>query len=764
MKRAIIIHGHFYQPPRENPWLDIVLKQPSASPYHDWNERVNAECYAPNSVSRILNKQGKITRLVNNYNKISFNFGPTLMKWLMKHCPTVYSRIIKADRTSKVKHQGHGNALAQCYNHIIMPLANRQDKITQVLWGIKDFVFHFGRRPEGMWLPETAVDLETLDILATHGIKFTILSPHQADSVKPIEGKRWKKIDSGNIDVSQPYLQRLPSGREIVIFFYNGAVSHQVAFGDLLKNGDRFARRLLEEPLKSKKHPLLCIATDGETYGHHHKFAEMALSYAIAKIEETEEAEITNFGEYLENTELHTEVRIKENTSWSCVHGIERWRSDCGCTTPTQQGWTQQWRAPLRKALDFLRDHLIKTFQEYGTDIFVNPWDARNNYIEVLLNRDNKGNFIKNNIKPAVSKKDMDVAFKLLEMQKNALFMYTSCGWFFDEPSRPETIQILSYGLRAVELYEKITSKSLLNDFLEILSEGKSNISEIGTMADLFRKRVMPLLIDREDAALIGAFYFSTNPTEKTYKRGNLIINRESSTNITINNHYYKEKLHIEFTSTNEIFTAVVRVENPDSADIRVAVEGSKQTYTLKDLIAEEKEHYMEELLNRKTEPFFSLQKRLYKELVPVLSFYHSSNSELPFTVKSTIEIVLHSVLVDILKRADFPALTDILSILQNVSLKLKAEEYEFLFRKFLERNFKMIADKMDMALVEEAVQCIKACRRLDFPINLWTIQNIFYEMLSIHYKNKSLPEEIKSLGDLLFFDIEQIKEQIDSE
>ncbi len=755
MKRAIVIHGHFYQPPRENPWLDIILKQPSASPYHDWNERVNAECYAPNSVSRILNQQGLITRLVNNYSRISFNFGPTLMRWLMKHSPSVYRRIISADLESRDRNRGHGNAIAQCYNHMIMPLANRQDKITQVLWGIKDFMFHFGRNPEGMWLPETAVDLETLDILAEQGIRFTILSPNQADRVKPIEGKRWKKINSADIDTSQPYLQRLPTGREIVIFFYNGQLSHQVAFGDLLKNGDTFARRLLSESTESADYPLVCIATDGETYGHHHKFAEMALSYGIRQIEDEKEAFITNFGSYLSERPPNMEVMIKENTSWSCVHGVERWRSDCGCSIPTQEGWTQQWRAPLREAVDFLRYNLIKTFQEYGEDLFISPWDARNHYIDMLLEPGHKDTFVKNNLKHPERTKNIEASLKLLEMQKNAMLMYTSCGWFFDEPSRPETIQILCYSLRAMKLHEEITSNSLLDDFLEILSDGKSNIPEVGSLADMFRERVMPLLIDIKDAALIGGFYFSLHPEKSVYKKGNLTIKRQKPHKKT---EHHREKLHIEIAPSEKKAIIDVVVTNPNNPDAMITI--GKKTYTLNDLLSEEREKYLEELINRKTEPLFSIQRRLYAELKPLFKYFN----ELPSSAKSILESLLRTVLIDILQRGSCAELSDILSILRSASLRLEAEKYEFLFRKFLERNFRMPADKMDISIIKEYLGCLEECREPGFSINLWTIQNIFYDMLSTHYKNKPLPEEVKRLGAFLSFDIRQIKEQIDSE
>ncbi len=763
MKRAIIIHGHFYQPPRENPWLGVIFRQPGASPYHDWNERINAECYAPNSVSRLLNHKGLITRLVNNYRKISFNFGPTLINWLRAQSPSVYTRVIDADIKSMAENQGHGNAIAQCYNHMIMPLANRQDKITQVVWGIRDFMFHFGRRPEGMWLPETAVDLETLDILAEQGIRFTILSPHQAEKIKPLRAKRWKRVNSESIDTSRPYLQRLPTGREIVIFFYNSNLSHQVAFGDLLKSGDNFASRLLGEPLESKDLPLLSIATDGETYGHHHKFAEMALSYAISLIENTEDAVVTNYGCYLENREPDFEVRIKENTSWSCAHGVERWRSDCGCTTPTQEGWTQSWRVPLREALDFLRYHFIKTFQEYGSDVLSNPWEARNHYIEVLLDRTNLSGFIKRHVRYPNRQKNIELSLKLLEMQRNSMLMYTSCGWFFDEPSRPETLQILSYSLRAIQLHQGITSKSLLDDFLEILSEGKSNIPSEGTLTDMFRKRVMPLSVDNKRAALIGAFYFGLHPDEEVFKRGNLLIKRinpprsESKKKDTL-------ALHIEFAPALERDILHVKLSRPGELDTEVVFKGEKRAYGIKDLPQEERQAYIEEILYRKTQPALTILRRVYQEISPLLGHLLEPEALLSSEEKGLLEVLLQAELMDILRRGNLTELIDMLSSLKGSFVKLKPERLEFLLRRVLENNFRQITQEEDVSMLKDVTRCIEACKKLGFSMNLWTVQNLYYDMLLKHYKRQALPDDVKRLGSLLSFDMEKIKEQIDSE
>src|SRR5919202_166538 len=363
MHHYICIHGHFYQPPRENPWLEAIELQDSAAPYHDWNARITAECYAPNAAARILDGQGRIAAIVNNYARISFNIGPTLLAWLEAQAPDTYHAMLAADRESQTRFAGHGSAIAQAYNHLIMPLATRRDKATQVIWGIQDFVHRFGRQPEGMWLPETAVDLETLELLTAHGIRFTILSPYQALRVRRIdevagEGVApWIDVTGGRIDPSMPYIVRQPSGRAIAIFFYDAPIARAVAFEGVLARGDALADRLLGAFSAARPHPqLVHIATDGESYGHHHPHGDMALAYALAAIERQGRARLTNYGEFLALHPPAYEVAIAENTSWSCFHGIERWRHDCGCNSGGQRGWHQAWRGPLRSALDWLRD------------------------------------------------------------------------------------------------------------------------------------------------------------------------------------------------------------------------------------------------------------------------------------------------------------------------------------------------------------------------------------------------------------------------
>jgi len=332
MNKLLCIHGHFYQPPRENPWLGIIEDQESAAPHRNWNERITSECYAPNANTQILNNQDQPIQMVNNYAQMSFNFGPTLLSWMEVASPETYQLILDADKESVERFSGHGAAIAQAYNHMIMPLSNDRDKQTQVVWGIQDFKYRFKRQPEGMWLPETAVNIKTLEILADHGIRFTILSPTQAKRVKQIDGNEWIDASEGTVDTQLPYVCRLPSGKDIVLFFYNGHIANEAAFGKLLKNGVQFADRLMEEyPEHQKKPRLVHIANDGETYGHHHSFGNMALAYMFYYVETNHLAKITIYGEFLEHNPPQHEVEIIEDTSWSCFHGIDRWKAHCGC-------------------------------------------------------------------------------------------------------------------------------------------------------------------------------------------------------------------------------------------------------------------------------------------------------------------------------------------------------------------------------------------------------------------------------------------------
>jgi alpha-amylase/alpha-mannosidase (GH57 family) len=513
MKNAFIaIHGHFYQPPRENPWLDIIETEESAYPFHDWNERIALECYRPNAHARILDGKGKILEIVNNYSSINFNFGPTLLPWLEKHFLSVYQKILEADHES-LRRFGHGNAIAQVYDHIIMPLANERDKETEVLWGMADFEERFHRKPEALWLPETAVNYATLQILVKHGMRYLILSPYQALRVRPFGGKKWTDVLQGRIVTTQPYrcFMRDASGKKlsdqyIDLFFYNGIISKEVAFGDLLKDGTLFSDRFVQFQQESKERPqLIHIATDGETYGHHKKFGDMALAFALGKGFPTKGFEVINYGAFLKRYPPVYEVEIDEGpkgegTSWSCAHGVGRWKEDCGCSTGGKPGWNQKWRKPLREALDFLRDELSLVFEREGEKIFQDVWKARNGYIEVILHRSPEGikNFFDQYGANNLDEKGWIKGLKLLEMQRHALQMYTSCGWFFADLAGLETILVLQHAARAIQLAEEITGREIEKKFIEHLSEAKSNLPEMGSGDQVYQRLVKPKRVTPE--------------------------------------------------------------------------------------------------------------------------------------------------------------------------------------------------------------------------------------------------------------------------
>ncbi len=494
-QRFVCVHGHFYQPPRENPWLDVVEVQDSAAPYHDWNERVTAECYAPNAAARLLDERGCITALRNNYNRISFNFGPTLLSWMERARPNVYAQIVLADQDSS-RRFGRGNALAQVYGHCIMPLANRRDQHTQVRWGIADFVHRFGRRPDGMWLPETAVDRATLAVLAENGIRFTILAPSQAARVR-YAGGAWEEVGDGGIDCTRPYRCVVGPNREITLFFYDADIAHGVAFAGLLNDGHELAHRLTAATAGRSATPLAHIATDGESYGHHHRFGEMALAAAIEAIERAPEVRLINYAAYLDEVAVRDEVMVRDNSSWSCVHGVERWRANCGCHIGTYPGGQQAWRAPLRDSMDWLQMQLDGLFEQQGETLLRDPWAARDAYATLLVRREaaRRDAFLERHATPAPRERERVRIWKLLEMQRFGLLSFTSCGWFFDDPSGLETVQVLTYAARALQLAGEL-GVNLEPEFLRRLQPMRSNLPQYPDGRRLYRELVRPLITD----------------------------------------------------------------------------------------------------------------------------------------------------------------------------------------------------------------------------------------------------------------------------
>ena len=608
--KYVCIHAHFYQPPRENPWLDEVEIEESADPYHDWNQRIARECYDPNSTARVL-KDGKIRDIVNNYEKISFNFGPTLFSWMERHEPEVYEKILDADRLSSEKRNGHGNAIAQVYNHSIMPLNSKRDMETQVIWGIKDFEYRFGRQTEGIWFAETAVDRESLLIAARHGIKYAILAPNQAKSIRPLKPEsQWESSD-GKLDTTMPYLYRPDDKSEIALFFYNGELSHSIAFDGLLKDGMELGRNLLSAfgPIRDKdkkENCLVHVATDGESYGHHHKFGEMALAAALEVVESDTKVNLTNYGEFLERNPPVMEVEIHENSSWSCAHGVERWRSDCGCTDAGRPGWDQKWRAPLRNALNMLKGELDNLFEEGLSRYLKSPWDARNDYIEVIVNRGEKSvnRFLERHAKNNLSPQQVTETLKYFEMQVAAMKMFTSCGWFFADVSRLETLQVMKYAARAIEISQELSLLKLEDRFLNELSKAKSNIKDFGTGADIYEKLVQPLKMDHRQVA---AHWLISGMLKKEQKSEALIYSyRLQLLDSTLED--YMDTVFmtgiVRLTSTNtleskKLVFCLLRFGGHDfNCSIRPYLEERKYLHMKNDLMDAFKRHSMPEMIH----------------------------------------------------------------------------------------------------------------------------------------------------------------------
>ncbi|WP_353120022.1 DUF3536 domain-containing protein [Nitratidesulfovibrio sp.] len=512
MPRSLCIHGHFYQPPREDPWLDDILPEGSAAPATDWNTRILHESYAPLGWARRLDREGRIGDILNCYEWTSFNAGPTLLRWMDRHAPDTLRRMVEGDRTSAAR-WGHGNAMAQVYHHVIMPLATPLDREVETAWAVADFTARFGRTPEGMWLPEAAVDTPTLETLAEAGIAFTVLAPRQARAVAALDGidqanAAWQPVHEGSLDIGLPYRAELPSGRSIDIFFYDGPISRAVAFEQLLRDGEIFWRRLADAARALPVPPgeergdggngdrLLTVCTDGETYGHHFTFGEMALAHVLAQgYAGRDGVALTNFAAFRHRNPPRMRVLLHEPSSWSCAHGVERWRSDCGCTDGGHPGWNQRWRGPLRQGLDAVKQGLDAHFTAAGSALFRNPKAALLAYGQVLTQPGDtaaRESFAAAHLVPGITGRQADAAWKLLAMQEAGLASFASCAWFFDEISRIEPVNAMTYALRALDLCTATGGPDLLPRLAEHLTHALSNKPEEGTGADILSRTVLP--------------------------------------------------------------------------------------------------------------------------------------------------------------------------------------------------------------------------------------------------------------------------------
>lgn len=802
-KKYICIHGHFYQPSRENPWLEDIELQDSAYPFHDWNEKISEECYKGNSNSRILDKQGNIIKIVNNYSRISFNFGPTLLSWMEKHQPEIYQTVLEGDKISQKRYHGHGSAIAQIYNHIIMPLANARDKYTQIYWGIKDFQARFRRYPEGMWLSETAVDYRTLEIMADLGIQFTILAPHQAKKIRKMEENTpWQEVNQTSLNTKQPYLCHLPSGKLIYLFFYDGPISHEVSFGDILSNGEKLANRLLKAFSQDNGPPeLVHIATDGETYGHHHRFGDMALAYCLHYIEENKLATITNYGEYLEFHPPDHEVEIVENSSWSCFHGIERWRSDCGCYCGIHPDWQQKWRKPLREAMDWLRDQSIQIFKQEASAYFKDVWQARNEYISIVLNRnpDHIKSFLQEYSFHPLNSEEKTKALTLLEMQRNAMLMYSSDGWFFDEISGIETIQVLQYAARCIQLIQRFNHHSPEEEYLKILEQAPSNIPRYQNGAKIYQLLIKPAMVDLIRVAAhyaISSLFDGYQKSIFCYQINQEKINRLESCKLkiavgqaNIRSEITWEEDKISFAvlhlgdynvnggvgsymdekaydiMQNEIIKAF------DRGDVAAIIRLMDQhfgtnSYSLWHLFKDEQRRVIREIMNLNLEQINTSLHQIYIDNYTMMNFLHQLNIPIlqPFYSIATYETNQELLALFSQEVIDLTKLEKLVQEVRDWSIALDHATLGFKISNWINQSLDNL--NVNLNSLNKIIQIIKVLnllKPLALQLHLWKAQNIYFEMYQQEgmkairekavqgdEKNKKWLSQFKQLGYIL--------------
>lgn len=798
MERYICIHGHFYQPPRENPWLEAIEIQDSAYPYHDWNERITAECYAPNTASRKVDISGRIKSIVSNYARISFNFGPTLLSWMEKYSPDTYQAILEADRQSMVWRSGHGAALAQVYNHLIMPLATRRDKKTQVLWGIRDFEHRFKRFPEGIWLAETAVDTETLEVVAEAGISFTILAPHQAKGVRKIGDSDWQDVSGARIDPSRAYLCKLPSGKSINLFFYDGPISQAVAFEKLLGSGEQFAARLTSGFAPYRSHAQLShIATDGETYGHHSRFGEMALGHALNLIEEGDLARLTNYGEYLALYPPEYEAQIVENSSWSCLHGVERWRSDCGCNSGGNGGWNQKWRQPLRQALDSLGERLASCYGQVAGSYLRDPELARNEYIWVILDRSDESlaAFLGRHARQPLDDDETVAVLSMMELQRHAMLMQTSCGWFFDELSGLETVQILQYAARAIQLAESYCEADIETVFLEELSAAGSNIEGLGNGADLYRNFVKTAMID---LIRVGAHYAVSSIFEDygdetevfSYQvwREDFLQLQSAQLRLSVGRVFIRSSINgradrISFCTLyfgGQALNCGVRSFIGEEAyqsmkdDVITAfsvadfahiirlmdVYFGMHTYSLKDLFLDEQRQILKQIITGSLQEFEDKFSALYENNRSLMGFVRDTGMPLPHrfltTAETALNLALQRLFVD--EPLDVKRLQEIIAEVREWSVAVDSVALEFVVRRRFEHAMARLLDNpQDEGLHTELIVLLESLQLLTLEVNLWLTQNRFWEVVQrlkteCKQLNPAKFAMFSRLGELLYF------------
>jgi alpha-amylase/alpha-mannosidase (GH57 family) len=787
--RSIVIHGHFYQPPRENPWLEEVEVQDSAAPYHDWNARVTAECYAPNTAARRTGEGNRILDIVNNFEKISFNVGPTLMAWLERHAPGVYAKILEADRVSAGARGGHGNAIAQVYNHMILPLATRRDKVTQVRWGLVDFRTRFGREPEGMWLPETAVDNETLEVLAEAGLTFTILAPHQAWRVRAVGTEEWTEVGD-RVDPSRPYLWRGPRGLELTLFFYDGPISRAIAFGDALERSENLVTRLRDGFSDARDWPqLVHCATDGESYGHHSRFGDMALAAAVERLERERFAELTNYGAFLAENRPTWEAQIHERTSWSCAHGVERWRSDCGCRL--RADWHQRWRRPLREALDWLADQIDLFFEARASGVLKDPWAARDEYVEVILDRSpaRLADFLGRHQRTPLDAMATVETRRLLEMERNRLLTYTSCGWFFDELSALEPVQILRYAALAIQYLRDLGGSALETELTRRLEAAPTNVAEFHDGGEIYRRLVQPLVVDLRRVvahyAITGLFQEPADTARVyAYHVDRLDEARESYAGTTLRMGHVQVASDVTGAMKDEMYGVLHFGGHDFSCGVRafedrITYEEMKsdlrgryarysmadmvramddyfpgQSFSLAHLFLEERRRVLSNAIRAVLDHHEAAYRRIWEESRKLIHYLRQADTPIPETFAIIARHVLEVEVCGQLAEAPAlgaipPAVFDLVGEARTLGISLDLTPSRDAMRGAVGNALAAIREAPTAERVAAAVTLIGGARELGLRFGYWNAQNQFLDVW------RALPEHrllLKPLADLLGF------------
>ncbi len=739
-----------------------------------------------------MSADNRILDIVNNYEKISFDVGPTLLSWLERQRPDVYAKILEADRLSRRARAGHGNAIAQVYNHAIMPLCTRRDKVTQVRWGIEDFRHRFGRDPEGMWLPETAADGESLEVLAEAGIKFTILAPHQARRIRPLDGATWRDVGD-KIDPSRAYLWRGHAGPSLALFFYDAPVSRAIAFGDALSRGEVLAERLRGGFSEDRAwRQLVHCATDGESYGHHTRFGDMALAAALEQIERERFATLTNHGEFLEAHPPTHEAQIHDNFSWSCPHGVERWRSDCGCRTRSDRH--QRWRGPLRAALDWLRDQVDLLFESRADALLKDPWEARDDYIRVVLDRsrDALGDYFARHRRRPLDASEQVAAIRLLEMQRQRLLMYTSCGWFFDEISGLEPVQILKYAAMAIQYVRSLGGGALEEEFLRRLAMAPSNLPEFGDGAGAYRRFVRPAVVDLRRVVAhyaISSLFESYGQEERIYCYAVRRLDEHGDADGGMALRIGRVSVRAEITGeTDEAAYAVLHHGGHDFhcgvhsftggeaydamvADLRQRyARGSVsdlvraldrhfpgEPYTLRHLFLEERREILARVTQSVLERNEATYRRIWEENRKLMRYLHDVDATVPEPLTMVARHVLaHDItleLVQVEMTGTVPdRVVELMDEAQALGLLLDVSAASAPMRRTVARTMDALTADPAPERVRSALALIECAQRLGVRFGLWGTQNRFFE---IWRERPEARDALRPMADRLGFQLD---------